>query len=158
MHFCMAQPRNQPQAMLRAQHYGTAEPHSTAGFKTLLLGSIGVVCGDIGTSPLYAVREPVMAASGSHAGITRQAVFGVVSLILWALIILVTLRLRRGISVIGTMVVTAMMGFVVIRKIWRWSPFAAALIAPFLFLDLTFFAANLVKLFEDGWCRWHLVR
>src|SRR5262249_52734921 len=46
-----------------------------------------------------------------------------------------------GIAVTGTMVVTAMMGFVVIWKVWRWSPLAAAaLIAPFLFLDLTFLA------------------
>jgi KUP system potassium uptake protein len=57
-----------------------------------------------------------------------------------------------GIAVTGTMVVTAMMGFVVIWKVWRWSPLAAAaLIAPFLFLDLTFLAANLLKVWEGGW-------
>ena len=57
-----------------------------------------------------------------------------------------------GISVTGTMVVTASMAFVVVWKVWRWSPFAAAaLIAPFLFLDLTFLAANLLKVFEGGW-------
>ena len=57
-----------------------------------------------------------------------------------------------GISVTGTMVVTAMMGFVVIWRVWKWSPIAAAaLIAPFLFLDLTFLAANLLKVFEGGW-------
>jgi KUP system potassium uptake protein len=57
-----------------------------------------------------------------------------------------------GISVTGTMVVTAMMAFVVIWKVWKWSPFAAAaLIAPFLFLDLTFLAANLLKVLEGGW-------
>src|SRR5215475_14026172 len=57
-----------------------------------------------------------------------------------------------GISVTGTMVVTAMMGFVVIWKVWRWKPLAAAaLIAPFLLLDLTFLAANLLKVLEGGW-------
>jgi KUP system potassium uptake protein len=57
-----------------------------------------------------------------------------------------------GISVTGTMVVTAMMGFVVVWRVWRWSPIAAAaLIAPFLFLDLTFLAANLLKVLEGGW-------
>jgi KUP system potassium uptake protein len=57
-----------------------------------------------------------------------------------------------GISVTGTMVVTAMMAFVVVWKVWKWSPFAAAaLIAPFLFLDLTFLAANLLKVLEGGW-------
>jgi len=68
------------------------DAHSTAGFKALLIGSIGVVYGDIGTSPLYALREAVVAASGSSGVVTTQAVLGVVSLILWALIIVVTLK------------------------------------------------------------------
>jgi KUP system potassium uptake protein len=68
------------------------EVHSTAGFKALLIGSIGVVYGDIGTSPLYALREAVVAASGPSGIVTTQAVLGVVSLILWALIIVVTLK------------------------------------------------------------------
>src|SRR5713226_122735 len=71
---------------------GHGEAHSTAGFKALMLGSIGVVYGDIGTSPLYALREAVVAASGSAGTVTPQAVLGVVSLILWALIIVVTLK------------------------------------------------------------------
>jgi KUP system potassium uptake protein len=71
---------------------GHGEAHSTAGFGALTLGSIGVVYGDIGTSPLYALREAVVAASG-HTGVaTTQAVLGVLSLILWALIIVVTLK------------------------------------------------------------------
>src|SRR5712675_2066822 len=73
-----------------AKAHGDA--HSTAGFKALLIGSIGVVYGDIGTSPLYALREAVMAASGPAGIVTPQAVLGVVSLILWALIIVVTLK------------------------------------------------------------------
>jgi KUP system potassium uptake protein len=57
-----------------------------------------------------------------------------------------------GIAVTGTMVVTAMMGFVVIWKVWKWSPWtAAALIVPFLFIDLTFLSANLLKVLEGGW-------
>src|SRR5471030_259690 len=71
---------------------GHGEAHSTAGFKALLIGSIGVFYGDIGTSPLYALREAVVAASGPSAVVTPQAVLGVVSLILWALIIVVTLK------------------------------------------------------------------
>src|SRR4030088_226866 len=71
---------------------GHGEAHSTAGFKALMLGSIGVVYGDIGTSPLYALREAIVAANGSEGGVTTQAVLGVVSLILWALIIVVTLK------------------------------------------------------------------
>src|SRR5947209_16532450 len=57
-----------------------------------------------------------------------------------------------GIAVTGTMVVTAMMGFVVIWKVWKWSPLAAAvLIGPFLLLDLIFLTANLLKVVEGGW-------
>src|ERR1700754_4418791 len=71
---------------------GHGEVHSTAGFKALLIGSIGVVYGDIGTSPLYALREAVVAAGGASGAVGTHAVLGVVSLILWALIIVVTLK------------------------------------------------------------------
>lgn len=70
---------------------GHAEAHSTTGFFALTLGSIGVVYGDIGTSPLYALREAVAAARQGGA-LTSHAIMGVISLILWALIIVVTLK------------------------------------------------------------------
>ena len=63
-----------------------------SGFWLLSLGSIGVVYGDIGTSPLYALREAVVAAVGSEGAPTRGAVLGVLSLILWALVVTVTLK------------------------------------------------------------------
>src|SRR5260370_10976341 len=78
-----------PETMAANGHGGA---HSTAGFKALLIGSIGVVYGDIGTSPLYALREAVVAASGASGVVNPQAVLRVVSLILWALIIVVTLK------------------------------------------------------------------
>jgi KUP system potassium uptake protein len=65
--------------------------HHKAGFWTLTLGCIGVVYGDIGTSPLYALRESVQAAS-INGMVTREAVIGVLSLMLWSLIIVVTLK------------------------------------------------------------------
>jgi KUP system potassium uptake protein len=71
---------------------GHVDAHSTAGFKALMLGSIGVVYGDIGTSPLYAFREAVVAAGGPSGTVSALAVLGVLSLILWALIIVVTLK------------------------------------------------------------------
>jgi KUP system potassium uptake protein len=44
------------------------------------------------------------------------------------------------------------MAFVVIWKVWRWSPFAAAaLMLPFLLIDITFLGANLLKVAEGGW-------
>ncbi|WP_246689574.1 potassium transporter Kup [Methylobacterium sp. WL116] len=63
-----------------------------AGFWSLTLGSVGVVYGDIGTSPLYALKESLHAAAGGGHAPTREMVFGVVSLILWALILIVTLK------------------------------------------------------------------
>src|ERR1044071_2680139 len=67
---------------------GTA--HS--GFWALTLGSIGVVFGDIGTSPLYAFREAVAGAAGHGQPATRAIVLGVLSLILWALFTVVTAK------------------------------------------------------------------
>jgi KUP system potassium uptake protein len=57
-----------------------------------------------------------------------------------------------GIAVTGTMVVTAIMAFVVVWKSWRWPVLAAAaLILPFLLIDTTFLAANLLKVLHGGW-------
>jgi len=63
----------------------------TSGFWALTLGSIGVVFGDIGTSPLYAFREAVAGAAQGQP-VTRIMVLGVLSLILWALLIVVTAK------------------------------------------------------------------
>jgi KUP system potassium uptake protein len=65
---------------------------SKAGFWGLTLGSIGVVYGDIGTSPLYAVRESVVAAVGSGNPADETVVLGILSLIIWALILIVTVK------------------------------------------------------------------
>jgi len=67
------------------------QPRVRSGFWGLALGSVGVVYGDIGTSPLYAFREAAVAAAGSGP-ITHELVLGVLSLILWALVIVVTLK------------------------------------------------------------------
>ena len=71
---------------------GHAGTRSGASFGALTLGSIGVVYGDIGTSPLYAVRESVLAAVGPGAPASEPVVLGILSLIIWALIIVVTLK------------------------------------------------------------------
>ena len=72
----------------------TAEHHEhrhRTSFWKLTVGSIGVVYGDIGTSPLYAFREAAKAAAGGGA-VDRDIVLGVLSLILWSLILVVTLK------------------------------------------------------------------
>jgi KUP system potassium uptake protein len=72
-------------------HGGHAGQGTSASLLALTLGSIGVVFGDIGTSPLYAFREAVHAAQ--HGGpLTRDIVLGVLSMILWSLIVVVTLK------------------------------------------------------------------
>ena len=67
-----------------------APPHAS-GFWLLTLGTLGVVYGDIGTSPLYALKESLSAAAAGGT-VTREMVFGIVSLILWALIFIVTIK------------------------------------------------------------------
>jgi KUP system potassium uptake protein len=74
----------------------TSTPIATAGHSRQLpaaatLGALGVVYGDIGTSPLYALKEAAKAAT--HGGpLTPDAVLGVVSLILWALILIISIK------------------------------------------------------------------
>ena len=64
--------------------------HGHGSLAALTVGAIGVVFGDIGTSPLYAMRE---ALSHSRSGGTAElAVLGVLSLIFWALILVVTVK------------------------------------------------------------------
>ena len=66
-------------------------PAKTSGLWALTLGSIGVVFGDIGTSPLYAFREAVDHAA-QQGVVTPAIVLGVLSLILWSLFIVVTAK------------------------------------------------------------------
>ncbi len=74
----------------------TVTPVATSGHSSQLpaaatLGALGVVYGDIGTSPLYALKEAAKAAT--HGGpLTNDAVLGVVSLILWALILIISIK------------------------------------------------------------------
>lgn len=107
----------------------------------------------LGLMPRFEIRH----TSEAHSG---QIYIPRVNTLLLVIVLMLVVMFRSssalasayGISVTGTMVVTAMMGFVVIWKVWKWHPLAAAaLIAPFLLLDLTFLSANLLKVFEGGW-------
>ncbi len=67
-----------------------AESRNNNNLSTLALGAVGVVFGDIGTSPLYALKE---AFHGPHgAQINHGNILGVLSLMLWALILVVSLK------------------------------------------------------------------
>lgn len=76
-----AQPAGQPT-------HTVVPSHNT---KLLMLGALGVVYGDIGTSPIYAFREALVAASGGETA-SREDILGVLSLIVWALTIIVTVK------------------------------------------------------------------
>ena len=67
-----------------------APQHGTASHSALVLGAIGVVFGDIGTSPLYTLRE----AFSPHYGLiaNHDTVLGILSLVFWALMLVVTLK------------------------------------------------------------------
>jgi KUP system potassium uptake protein len=68
-----------------------ATGHGVSGkLPVLVLGCIGVVYGDIGTSPLYAMRESLRAAGEN--GLVRDDVMGIVSLLLWTLILIVSIK------------------------------------------------------------------
>ncbi len=67
-----------------------AGDHRMKGLFAAMLGSIGVVYGDIGTSPLYAFREALKPIS--HDGLTEAEVIGLISLMIWALTIIVTIK------------------------------------------------------------------
>ncbi len=71
-------------------HSSAADQQSRRYLLAMTLGALGVVYGDIGTSPLYALRE---CFSGEHGiPLLRDNVLGVVSLIFWALIIEISLK------------------------------------------------------------------
>jgi KUP system potassium uptake protein len=74
-------------------HGADADPseRSHGPFWPLVLGSIGVVYGDIGTSPIYAFKESYKAAVEHGAG-GEAAVLGILSLIVWTLLLVVTLK------------------------------------------------------------------
>ena len=66
-----------------------APPAASPMRRALVIGALGVVYGDIGTSPIYTLRECLKAARG---GTAADAVFGLLSLVFWALMIVVTAK------------------------------------------------------------------
>ncbi|HEY4560865.1 MAG TPA: KUP/HAK/KT family potassium transporter, partial [Lysobacter sp.] len=76
--------------MADSQHSHSHGSHGQAGLAGLVAGAIGVVFGDIGTSPLYTLRE----AFSPHYGLVanHDTVLGILSLVFWALMVVVTLK------------------------------------------------------------------
>ncbi len=70
---------------------GHDDAHTKAGTAALTLGALGVVYGDIGTSPIYAFREAVRAATGDGPN-TDTDILGILSLIVWSLTLIVAVK------------------------------------------------------------------
>ncbi len=107
----------------------------------------------LGLLPRFEVRY----TSETHAGqiylprVNRLLLIGVMLLVLMFRTP-TGLASAYGIAVSTTMVADGIMGFVVIWKLWNWRPAAAAaVIIPFVVVDMTFFSANLLKLLEGAW-------
>ncbi|MFN3815489.1 potassium transporter Kup [Brevundimonas sp.] len=83
-----ASPAASPTPDGASEHSTHGSGHGRGPMLALTVGAIGVVFGDIGTSPLYAMRESLARTSGAP----EMAVLGVLSLIFWALILVVTVK------------------------------------------------------------------
>ena len=102
-------------------------------------------------------RMDIKITSSTEAG---QIYVAPINWLLFVGVVLVVLSFRSssalahayGISVTGTMVVTTLLAYIVVRHVWKWRLAAAlALIVPLFALDLTFFTANLLKVLTGGW-------
>jgi KUP system potassium uptake protein len=69
---------------------GAAQEHKQESIPALTIAALGVVFGDIGTSPLYALKEGMSPAHG--IALTQASVYGVLSLIVWTLMLVVTVK------------------------------------------------------------------
>ena len=73
------------------RHDGSSSAAGTAGLAALTLGALGVVFGDIGTSPLYALQT-VFEAHDHAVKPNEAGVYGVISLVFWAITIIVSVK------------------------------------------------------------------
>jgi KUP system potassium uptake protein len=112
--------------------------HGNSGKKApsaLVVGALGVVFGDIGTSPLYAFKQSIEAAGG----VSQENILAILSLMIWSLLLVVTLKYvlvimradNRGEG--GTLALTALALDCVHGKAMRWLILCAGLIGASLF-------------------------
>src|SRR6476620_12393078 len=86
------EPAPMPAASTTAPTFADAEPaaHRSQGTAALTLAALGVVYGDIGTSPLYTMKEIFAPATG--VPLQPATIVGAVSVVVWALMLVVTLK------------------------------------------------------------------
>ena len=86
----LSNPEYSESKILRPIEIRSENHHAKGKLSTLMLAAIGVVFGDIGTSPLYALKECFSAEHGIP--FSPEAVFGVISMVFWAFLIVVSLK------------------------------------------------------------------
>ncbi|WP_286964029.1 potassium transporter Kup [Cupriavidus sp. UBA2010] len=103
---------------------------------------------------------PRMRIRYTSAAEIGQIYMPVINWILLVLVICVVLAFKKsdnlaaayGIAVTTTMVITTFLAALVMRNVWKWNPALVTLISlTFLVVDMSFFAANLLKIAEGGW-------
>ena len=95
--------------------------HTRPSRAVLGLGALGVVFGDIGTSPLYAVQTVFSRDADRPVGVDPDAVYGVISLVFWALVIVVTLQ-YVVFALVGTVVIALLVMMLPLRRAARFKP------------------------------------
>jgi KUP system potassium uptake protein len=105
----------------------------------------------------YAPRMNILHTSGEHQG---QIYIPGINWVLYITVMLLVLGFRSsanlaaafGIAVSGTMLITTMLAYVVMRHNWNWSvPKALAVVVPLTVIDIVFFCANAAKFEDGGW-------
>ena len=115
------------------------------GMTALALGALGVVFGDIGTSPLYSLQT-VFSADGFAVKATTEDVFGVISLVFWTIMIVVTIEFVIFIMRAdndgegGIMALIALVQTAVVKRPWV----KPALVAAGLFGVALFFGDGMI--------------
>lgn len=120
-----------------AQHlpHDAADTCKVTPQSTLIIGALGVVFGDIGTSPLYAFKQSIEAAGG----ISHETVLAILSLIIWSLLIVITFKYVMVIMQAnnkgegGTLALTALAVNCVESHSARWLVLSMGLIGASLF-------------------------
>jgi K+ transporter len=120
----------------------TSQPTPSHSLPALSLAALGVVFGDIGTSPLYALKAVL--------DVTKEnpptEILGALSLIVWTLIIITSVKY------ITLAVATTVLLSVAMREIWEWPlPAVIGIGLGFATIDGGFLSANMTKLAEGGW-------
>jgi KUP system potassium uptake protein len=88
----VARPARSGRARHNAQALATAAERTHTGAAALTLGALGVVFGDIGTSPLYSVQTVFLSDAARPVTVASDEIYGVISLIFWTITIVVSIK------------------------------------------------------------------